>query len=121
MNILVVDDEPDTRLFVITEYYKSLFPNELIVLEHSYTLPQFIGGFDVVSLDNDLGEFGDVVREIDKVTFVGYPDVVIHSMNPIAAKSIMLKLLDRDENFKNVWMYKYSDMVKYLKMVGQEN
>lgn len=86
---LIIDDDA-IRVPTLTRYAESLLGT--CEVEH---YPMFMANwddFDLVLLDHDLGEGGDVSRHVSEAFPEGYGGkawIIVHSMNPVGARNIV--------------------------------
>lgn len=85
--IIVIEDE-NVRLETIRNFIHRQY-GPLVNVSYYNRVPKNFHSYDVLFLDHDLGDQGDVydiLRKYDLSYFEG--DVVIHSMNPVGARNL---------------------------------
>jgi CheY-like chemotaxis protein len=86
---LIIDDDA-VRVPVLKRYLEGVAFGDVDVT-HSTTFTKNWDDFDIILLDHDLGEGGDVSEHVRAAFPHGYGGtslVVIHSMNPVGAMNI---------------------------------
>lgn len=107
-NILIIDDDR-VRLPTLRAWARSQYGEGHAITFKTYVPKSFLG-YDVLLLDHDLGNEGDVydvLRKRNLDYFEG--DVIVHSMNPVGAQNIA-------RLFRQAWVVvkPYSSMVQDL-------
>lgn len=87
---LIIDDDK-VRVPVLTKYAEEIVGTGTVVHSTTFTAENW-DSYDLILLDHDLGEGGDVSHHVRKAFPEGYHGtawIVVHSMNPVGAKNII--------------------------------